>query len=81
MNSQINIRLPEKMVDSAQTYADKHGFGSIQELIKELMRERLFEEPDISKEEFALVKKLITVAEKKNLYGTEEDLFKKLKRR
>ncbi len=81
MNSQINIRLPEKMLVSAQNYANKHGFNSIQELIKETMREKIFEEETISKKEIMLVKKLIEVSEKKHLYGTEEELFKNLKRK
>ena len=80
MNTQINVRLPEKVLVSAQTYAEEHGFSSIQEFIKEAIREKLFEQ-EISKEEMALVKKLVEVSEKKNLYGTEEQLFKKLKRR
>ena len=80
MNTQINVRLPEKMLVSAQTYVEKHGFNTVQDLIKELMREKLFEEPTISKEELTLVKKLIEASEKKNLYGTEAELFNKLKR-
>lgn len=81
MNTQINLRLSERMLISAQDYANKYGFGTIQEFVKELMRERLFEEPVITKEELALVKQLVAVNEKKNLYGTEEQLFNKLKRR
>ena len=81
MNTQINLRLPEKILVSAKSYIEEHGFGTIQEFIKEVMREKLFEEPEISKEELALVKKLVAVSEKKNLYGTEEELFNKLKRR
>ena len=80
MNTQINVRLPEKMLVSAQTYVEKHGFNTVQDLIKELMREKLFEEPAISKEELTFVKKLIEVSEKKNLYGTEAELFNKLRR-
>lgn len=81
MNSQINLRLPESMLASAKAYVEKYGYGSIQEFIKETLREKLFEEPEISKQELALVKKLIQASEKKNLYGTEEQLFTKLKRR
>ena len=81
MNTQINVRLPEKVLVSAQSYVQEHGFSSIQEFIKEAIREKLFEKSEISKEELALVRKLIGVSEKKNLYGTEEQLFKKLKRR
>ena len=81
MNEQINLRMPKKILGSAKSYAEEHGFGTIQEFIKEIIREKLFDEPEISKEELALVKKLAEVTEKKNLYGTEEDLFKKLRRR
>ena len=81
MNTQINVRLPEKVLTSAQTYAEEHGFNSIQEFIKEAIREKLFEKPEISKEELVLVRKLVEASENKNLYGTEAQLFKKLKQR
>jgi len=79
MNTQVNLRLPEKLLVSAKTYAKKHGFSTVQEFIKETIREKLFVE--ISEKELALVKKLVEVSEKKNLYGTEEELFKKLRKR
>ena len=81
MNTQINVRLPQKMLSSAQSYIDKHGYDTIQDFIKELMREKLFEEPMISKEELALVKRLTLASEEKNLYGTEKKIFEKLQRR
>ncbi len=81
MNTQINLRLPEKIIVSAKSYAEKHGYGTLQEFIKETLRERLFEEPQVSKEELELVKKLVEVSEKRNLYRTEEQLFNKLRRR
>ena len=80
MNNQINVRLPEKILASASSYAEEHGFSTVQEFIKETIREKLFDEPEIGKEELNLVKKLVEVSEKNNLYGTEEELFKKLKR-
>lgn len=69
---QINVRLPEKMLASAKAYAQEHGFSSIQEFIKETIREKIFEQPEISREELALVRRLVEVAERKNLYGTEK---------
>ena len=47
MNMQVNLRLPEKMLVSARSYAKKHGFGTLQEFIKETLREKLFEREDI----------------------------------
>jgi hypothetical protein len=81
MNTQINIRMPQKLLSSVKSYSNEHGFGSVQDFIKETIREKLFDEPEISKEELALVKKLVDVSEKKKLYGTEKELFAKLRRR
>ncbi len=80
MNTQINLRLPEKLLISAKKYAETNGFGTLQEFIKEILRERLFEEK-LSSKEIALVRKLADISDKKNLYGTEEELFRKLRGR
>jgi len=81
MNMQINLRMPQKLLSSVKSYSNEHGFGSVQDFIKETIREKLFDEPEISKEELELVKKLVQVSEKKKLYGTEKELFDKLRRR
>ncbi|MBU0460079.1 MAG: ribbon-helix-helix domain-containing protein [Nanoarchaeota archaeon] len=78
--TQINVRLPDQVLTTASQYAKKHGFGNVQELIKESLREKLFGETMITKEELLLVKKLAQLSEKENLFGTEEELFRKLKR-
>ena len=80
MNTQINLRLSEKMLSLAKEYSRKNGFGSIQEFIKETLREKLFE-PTITKQELETVKKLAMICEKQELYGTEDELFKKLRRK
>ncbi|MCK5629078.1 MAG: hypothetical protein KAI26_00555 [Nanoarchaeota archaeon] len=44
-------------------------------------REKLVQsETELSKEELIFIRKLVEVSEKKNLYGTEKELFKKLRR-
>lgn len=80
MNQQINLRLPAKLLSNASAYASRKGFANVQELIKETLREKLFPEAMLSKKELFLVKKLIEASEKDGLFGTEEDLFGKLKR-
>lgn len=59
MNKQINLRLPQTILVQSEKYAKKHGFNTVQEFIKETVREKLFE---ISKEEEKLIKKLIEVS-------------------
>ena len=79
MNTQINLRLSEEFIDSAKKQAKIQGFATIQEFIKEVLREKLFYEDEVSKEELILVTKLIQANEEKSLYGTEKELVKKLK--
>jgi len=77
MNTQVNIRLPEKMLVSATKKAEKEGFGTVQEYIKEVLRNDLF--TTITAKEIHLVKRVIALSEKKKLYGTEKELFDTLK--
>jgi len=81
MNTQINLRMPQKLLVTAQTYSEEHGYGNVQDFIKELMREKLFEEEQLTTEEINLITKLTNATEKKKLYGTEEELFKRLRRK
>ena len=78
--TQINVRLDDSFLGKAKKYAQQHGFSTVQELMKESLREKLFGEPMITKEELMLVKKLAKATEEKGLWGTEEELFQKLKR-
>tara|TARA_Y100000310_G_C20129727_1_gene555306 strand:+ start:327 stop:566 length:240 start_codon:yes stop_codon:yes gene_type:complete len=79
MNKQINLRLSQKMLTSAQKYARNYGFSTVQEFIKETVREKLFEE-SLTKKEISLIKKIIKVSKEKNLLVSEEELFKALRK-
>ena len=46
MNTQINLRMPDELLEQSLEYAKKNGFGNVQELIKESLREKLFEDGD-----------------------------------
>ncbi len=79
MNQQINLRLNEKMTIAAKSYAEEHGFATVQEFIKETVRQTLF--PDISVKELELVKRLVMISKDKKLFGTEEELFRTLRKK
>jgi hypothetical protein len=51
----------------------------VQEFIRETVREKLFDE--LSEKEMELVKKIHEISEKKGLYGTERELFRKLRKK
>ena len=41
---QINLKLPENLVEAAESYVKNFGFRNIQELVAESMREKIFED-------------------------------------
>lgn len=43
MGTQISIKLSEKMFDSAKSYAEMYGYDSLQDFIRQTIREKLFE--------------------------------------
>ncbi len=80
MNTQVNVRLSDDLLEQSEEYAKKHGFGNVQELIKETLREKVVEKPLITKKELLLVKKLAELTKERNLFGTEDELFKKIRK-
>jgi Arc/MetJ-type ribon-helix-helix transcriptional regulator len=43
-NTQINLKLPFKLMELAEEYADSYGYTNVQELIRESLREKVFSE-------------------------------------
>ncbi|MFW6233355.1 MAG: ribbon-helix-helix domain-containing protein [Nanoarchaeota archaeon] len=78
MNTQINLRLSPEFIKKANKQAKLKGFSSLQEFIKDALREKVYPEELISNQELELIKNLIKVSEKNSLYGTEKELFEKL---
>ena len=81
MNEQINVRLPKAMLLRAKTYAKKHGFGTVQELMKESLRDKMKGYEELTEEEADLIKRFLKACYEKNLFGTEEDLMKVLRKK
>jgi Arc/MetJ-type ribon-helix-helix transcriptional regulator len=79
MTTQINLRLSESMLTLVRKHSESKGFENIQDFIRETIREKIFGEPELTPKEFALVKRIIDSGKKRNLFGTEEELFKKLR--
>lgn len=46
MSTQINLKLSERMFRTVTTVADTKGFDSLQDFIREMLREKLFEEQE-----------------------------------
>ncbi len=43
MGTQIILKLPDNMFSVAQNYAELHGYENLQDFIREVLREKLFE--------------------------------------
>ena len=80
---QINLRLPENLVDAAQNYAEHFGFKNIQELTAEALREKVMEESEFdetfTEEEVKLIEKLAEISIEKGLLHSEKEIFEKLR--
>ena len=44
MGPQISLKLSENIFESAQEYAESHGYDNLQDFIREVIREKLFGE-------------------------------------
>jgi hypothetical protein len=44
MSIQINLKLSEKMFNASKIFAEKKGYDSIQDFIRELIREKIFDD-------------------------------------
>ena len=71
MGTQISIKLSDKMFETARSYADLHGFDTIQSLIRETLRVRLFDSENLdSKMTYLASEKSLA----KNWLSKEEDV-------
>lgn len=50
MTTQINLKFQDNFYQLAKDYAEKRGYMSVQELIRDVLRERLFDEMEVKKE-------------------------------
>ena len=48
MGTQISLKLSEKMLVTAKKYARMQGYDNLQDFIREMLREKLFERENIS---------------------------------
>ncbi len=48
MNTQISLKLSDKLFDLAREYSEEKGYTNMQEFIRELIREKLFEKEQVS---------------------------------
>ncbi len=79
MNTQINLRLPAKILISAKKHAQKNGFSSVQEFIKETLREKLFGKyAKVSKKDMELIERLIKLGQEHPEVYVGEEEFKKV---
>jgi len=48
MSVQINLKLSDVLAATAEIYIKFHGFSSLQDFIREILREKLFEDEKVS---------------------------------
>ena len=48
MSTQISLKLSDKMLATAKKYAQRRGYDNLQDFIREMLREKLFGQENIS---------------------------------
>ena len=71
MGTQISLKLSEKVFSIARSYAEKHGFDTLQDFIREVLREKLFEQEDFLGGKYTALASESSLA--KNWMTKEED--------
>lgn len=66
--SQINLKLPQKLISLAEEYVQNYGYTNVQELIRESLREKVFSEELNEK----YVEKLLELEKDSKLLGKEK---------
>ena len=47
MTTQINLKFKDEFFELAKNYADKRGYMNVQELVREALREKIFDDLDV----------------------------------
>lgn len=76
MNTQINVRLSDEMLEKAEEYQKEFGFSNIQEVIKNALRKELYEEYTL--EDIKLIEEFEKYCDNNDLYVSEDELFEVL---
>jgi len=81
--NQINLKLPDSLIDAATSYVKHYGYRNIQELATVAIREKVFDKNEydetFSDEEIELIDELIATSLKHGDVHSEEEYRKLLK--
>lgn len=74
---QINLKLPDSLIDAASSYVENYGYRNIQELATVAIREKVFDKNEydetFSDAEIELIDELIAVSLKKGDIHSEDE--------
>lgn len=78
---QINLTLPQNLLQKAESYSKSYGFRNVQELATEALREKVFEDEydeSFTEKEIDLCDKLIEISISKAKIKSEKELMRAL---
>ena len=71
--------MPQQLLKDAKQKAKKRGYNNVQSFITEAVREKLYDEDQLTSKEVALLERIYKITNEKNRWGTEEELWTALK--
>ena len=81
LTKQINLTVPENLLEKAEMYANAYGFRNVQELAAEALREKIFEgnfDESLTEKEIRSIEKLLEFSISKGRIKTEKEILKAL---
>ncbi len=81
MTTQINLRINDKLLEEAKEYSKSFGYENVQDFIREIIRNKVFESNDLNNREIAYAQAIEKISDAKNLYGSMNDIQKLIKKK
>lgn len=81
MTSQINLRINDKLLDEAKKYSENFGYENVQDFIREIIRDKVFESNDLTQREIGYAQVIEKLSDKKTSYGSMKDIENLIKKK
>ncbi|NQZ85770.1 MAG: hypothetical protein HRU03_08680 [Nanoarchaeales archaeon] len=78
MTSQVNLRMNDRLLETAKTYAEDYGYDNLQDFIRETIREKVFSEPKFTDKDLQMIADYADRAIEKGDFISEKEAFKQL---
>jgi metal-responsive CopG/Arc/MetJ family transcriptional regulator len=78
---QINLRMNDKLHSQIKEYSETFGYENLQDFIREVMREKVFESNDLTEREIGYASVIEKLSDNNKAYGSMKDIKALIKKK